>query len=81
MPYTIDKIEGRWRVASPKGKLWKTTYPTRAAAEKGVAYVESRFAGGSEPSLVTSTASSDSPDTADERRKLGIPRVEVEEAW
>ncbi len=47
MPYGIMKNEaGRYIVTSPKGKPWKTTYPTRAAAEKGVAYVEGRFGGG-----------------------------------
>lgn len=55
MPYGIESIEGRFHVTSPKGKLWKTTYKSKAAAQKAVAYIEGRFGGGS----TTPPASSD----------------------
>lgn len=71
MPYTISERGGRYFVTSPKGKTWKTTYPSQAAAEKGVAYVESRFSGGS--SKVPVPQVEESPDTAAERKALGIP--------
>ena len=86
--YGIDKNpHGRWVVTSPKGTLWKTTYPSRAAAEKAVAYIEGRFGGpGSSPptekSQTTSPSSSpgdqfeeldEAPDTGHDRAILGIP--------
>ena len=82
MPYAISESGGRFTVTSSKGKKWKTTYPTMAAAKKAVAYVESRFAGGSGPSAVGSPPSAESPDTSAERKKLGIPLLEeAEEGW
>ena len=46
MAYSIEEnASGRFVVISPKGRKWKTTYATRAAAEKGVSYVEGRFGG------------------------------------
>ncbi len=75
MPYAISESDGRYVVTSPKGKKWKTTYASRAAAEKGVAYVESRF--GRAPSrILPETPSEKSPDAEDtvaERKALGIP--------
>ena len=67
-------------MTSPKGKRWKTTYPSMAAAEKGVAYVESRFAGGSS-GTVSPPSTRESPDTSVERKKLGIPELVTEEGW
>ena len=68
-------------MTSPKGKRWKTTYATRAAAEKGVAYVESRFGGGGSPSSDTRPSTASDPDTEAERKKLGIPVLDTEEGW
>ena len=79
MAYTIAKHGDKYWVTSPKGKVWKTKYSSRAAAEKGVAYVESRFAGGS--GTPSSSASPESPDTAAERKELGIPDKVEEEGW
>ncbi len=79
MPYGIDKNDrGRWIVTSPKGKKWKTTYVSREAAEKGVAYVEGRFggAGSTTPPKVETGTLDESPDTAEERILLGIPPKE-----
>ena len=85
MAYTIiphPKKEGRFRVISGKGKVWKTDYASRAAAEKGVAYVESRFGGGGSPSSDTRPSTeSENPDTSAERKKLGIPEQVTEEGW
>lgn len=80
MAYSIQEKAGRFVVTSPKGKTWKTTYPSRSAAEDGVAYVESRFAGDSS-SPKDSSPSEESPDTSAERKKLGIPQIETEEGW
>ena len=85
MPYSIEQnSSGRYIVISPKGKKWKTTYPTRAAAEKAVAYVEGRFGGsGSSPRAAPLTSGPDlidtETDTAEERRALGIPPKLTEE--
>ena len=79
MPYSIRESGGRYVVTSPKGKRWKTTYASMAAAEKGVAYVESRFSGGT--GVVTSSPPTESPDTSAERKKLGIPEIPIEEGW
>ena len=79
MAYRIQEKDGRFVVTSPKGKVWKTTYGSRAAAEKGVAYVESRFAGGSSETPAEGT--DESPDTSDERKMLGIPQIETGEGW
>ena len=75
MPYTIRESGGRFVVTSPKGKTWKTTYPSRAAAKKGVAYVENRFGGGGGPT--TEVTSTPDDDTAAERKELGIPPLRV----
>ena len=46
--YTITELaNGRFSVKSSKGRTWKTTYPNRTSAEKGIAYVEKRFGGSS----------------------------------
>ena len=77
MPYQIvphPKKEGRFRVISEKGKVWKTDYATRAAAEKGVSYVESRF--GDSPISSSAETPSESPDTSAERKALGIAAKE-----
>ena len=82
MPYKIvphPKKEGRFRVISEKGRVWKTDYATKEAAEKGVAYIENRSAGDS--GTPSSSASQESPDTSAERKELGIPEVETEEGW
>lgn len=84
MAYSIDQNPaGRFIVTSPKGKAWKTTYATRQAAEKAVAYIEGRFGeGGSSPATPTPSSSLDqgedlppqSMEEADaERVSLGIP--------
>ncbi len=72
MPYAVAKKDGRYVVTSPAGKTWKTTYPSRAGAEKGVSYVESRFGGASPAASPSSSSIVDSPDTAEERKALGI---------
>lgn len=76
MPYSIAEVGSRFTVTSPKGKVWKTTYPSRAAAEKGVAYVESRFSS-LPPSPVSPDEQGgglfDSEDTTEERVALGVP--------
>ncbi len=47
MPYSVAKNEkGRWQVISPKGKTWKTTYASSAAADKAIQYIEGRFGSG-----------------------------------
>lgn len=84
MVYSIEERGGRFVVISPKGKKWKTTYASRAAAEKGVAYVEGRFGGsGSSPRAAPLTSGPDlidtETDTAEERRALGIPPKLTEE--
>ncbi len=84
MPYSVAKVGTRYVVISPKGKQWKTTYATRAAAEKGVAYVESRFTPPSPSSASRAGTSAteelfDSEDTASERKALGIPTKRVAE--
>ncbi len=80
VPYAIAQNErGRFVVTSPKGKTWKTTYAKREAAEKGIAYVESRFAGGSVSANIPPREEAESPDTAEERMRLGIPPKEEEE--
>lgn len=46
MPYSVVPNEkGRFTVVSPKGKTWKTTYPTEAAALKAIDYIQGRFGG------------------------------------
>ena len=81
MPYSVGMRNGRWFVTSPKGKVWKTTYKDEPAAQKAVAYVESRFSGGS--SSAKPTQPEESPDTSKEREELGIqPREKVDtEGW
>lgn len=70
MSYSIVKnSKGRYVVTSEKGKVWKTTYASKAAAQKGIAYVEGRFGGGT--GMPASTAF-ESPDTSAERAALGI---------
>ena len=56
MVYSIEERGGRFVVISPKGKKWKTTYASRAAAEKGVAYVEGRFGGSGSSAKVATSA-------------------------
>ena len=79
MVYSIEERGGRFIVISPKGKKWKTTYASRGAAEKGVAYVEGRFGGSGSSAREAAPAQADeSPE--DERKRLGIPpRVGDEE--
>ena len=81
MAYGIAKnTHGRYVVTSPKGKAWKTTYPTREAAEKGVAYVEGRFGGsGSSPREAAPAKGEYGEDTAQERKDLGVPPKRTEE--
>ncbi len=60
MPYSVAKNEkGRWQVVTPKGKTWKTTYATSAAADKAIAYIEARFGGTSSPEAPKASATED----------------------
>ena len=83
--YSVRENEkGRFVVTSPKGKDWKTTYGTKAAADKAIAYIEGRFGASSPrapPSEATPTgdAGTSEADTSAERRALGVPQVEDEE--
>jgi len=44
MAYTVAKnAKGRFVVTNPAGKAWKTTYPSSAAADKAVSYIQGRF--------------------------------------
>lgn len=80
MPYVVTRNDaGRYQVTSSKGKTWKTTYPTAEAAQKGIAYVEARFTSPGAEVGTPSAATGESPDTNEERRKLGIPELEDEE--
>jgi len=59
MAYSVAKnANGRFVVTSPAGKDWKTTYPSQAAADKAIAYIEGRFGA---PALAQS-APSPSPE-------------------
>ncbi len=67
MPYTVAQNEkGRWQVISPKGKTWKTTYASRAAADKGISYIEGRYGtpapSARSPSKEPEMASTELPD-------------------
>ena len=78
MPYSIDRNPaGRFTVTSPKGKIWKKTFASLEAAQKGVEYIEGRYGGrGSSatiPAPSSSPAPENSPDTKEERLALGIP--------
>ncbi len=58
MPYSTRKnSKGRIVVTSPKGKDWKTSYSSQAAADKAIAYIEGRF-GSDAPSSPASPRSS-----------------------
>ena len=83
--YSVRENEkGRFVVTSPKGKDWKTTYPSRASADKAIAYIEGRFGASPSPAppseaTPTGDAGTAEADTSAERRALGIPPVEDEE--
>jgi len=87
MPYAIElNSAGRYVVTNPKGKTWKTTYPSQEAAEKATAYIEGRFsAPGTQESAPEPASGADSPDTSVERKLLGIPPLQGEtddtEGW
>lgn len=73
MPYSINRLGERFVVTSPKGKQWKTTYPSLEAAQKAVAYVEGRFGGSGISVTPAPAAEEEDPDTSKERTSLGIP--------
>ncbi len=77
MPYSVAKNEkGRWQVVTPKGKTWKTTYATSAAADKAIAYIESRF--GTSPKEAVK-ADSPGPEAAStgERGEKTLARIRM----
>ena len=79
MPYTIQEAGGRYFVSSPKGKTWKTTYASQAAAQKAISYIEGRYS--APPGIVEAAPASildgddldDAPDTTHDRKVLNIP--------
>ncbi len=81
MPYSVSQVAGRYVVTSPKGKTWKTDYPSQPAAEKAIAYIEGRFSSAPPSRTVPppSEVADNDPDTSKERELLGIPPKDREE--
>ncbi len=79
MAYSIPQKGDRFQVVSPKGKTWKTTYPSEEAAEKAIAYIQGRFTPSDAPPAVQAESPADG-DTSVERKKLGIPPRPGDEA-
>ncbi len=81
MAYSVAVNEkGRYQVISPKGKTWKTTYASQAAADKAIAYIEGRFSSPGAPRSEAEISLPDAgPDTTAERLALGIPAKDREE--
>ncbi len=80
---TVKEVNGRWHTVSSSGKVGKRAFKSRASAE--AAQDRGRALAGQPSTKVDGSGSPagpivrENPDTADERRKLGIPALDEQE--
>ncbi len=77
MPYSVARQGDRFRVTSPSGKTWKTTYPSSDAADKAIAYIEARFGGTSSPEAPKDSATEDA--STGERGEKTLARMRIQQ--
>lgn len=77
---TVKEVAGKWHTVSKSGKVGKRGFKTKANAEaaqnRGRALLASPGASLPPPSstgMESSGTSFDAPDTAEERKRLGVP--------